>query len=268
MENQESKQIQSEWQRLPWYDSYWHSSFINAQKFISENYPEKFEGFTRSFDVLRTDPKFEVKNLDQIIPNEVHEEIRQFVKNIDKSDFKKYEFFQFGRLIKHNLPFFNKIQESLVDKVSEIVREEVEVSYNFLSLYNVLGVLHPHMDAPSAKWTLDFCIDQSEVWPIYLSKVIPWPKDFNYGDNWIEEVKNDPNNEFQEYQLTPGKAVLFGGSSQWHYRERLAKVNGDKFCHLVFFHYIPKGTKDLCFPKKWASIFGIPELNEIVFDIR
>jgi hypothetical protein len=254
--------------RLPWYDNYWHSSYINAKKFIANYHPEKLEEFIKKLDVLKTNECFYPKTFNDIISAEVHETIIKAITTIQDSDFEKDEFIRFGRLTKHNLPLFNEIQSTLIDKVSEIVGEEVEASYNFLSLYNVLGVLRPHMDAPSAKWTLDFCIDQSEIWPIYLSKVVPWPEDFNYSEDWMDIVKNDPENEFKEYHLTPGNAIIFGGSSQWHYRERLAKENGNKYCHLIFFHFIPKGTKDLCKPKKWSSIFGIPELDDYVFSAK
>jgi hypothetical protein len=253
---------------LPWYDSYWHSSYINAKTFLAQNHPEKLDDFIERFEILQTRKDYKPVLLENIISLDLHEKIKLFVKSIDQSDFKKYEFIQFGRLIKHNLPLFNEIQETLVERVSEIVGEEVEVSYNFLSLYNVLGVLHPHMDAPSAKWTLDYCIDQSDVWPIYLSKVVPWASNFNYPENWAEQVKSNPENEFREFHLTPGKAVLFGGSSQWHYRERIAKENGNIYCQLVFFHFIPKGTSELCYPEKWSSIFGIPELDQYVFGLK
>jgi hypothetical protein len=63
------------------------------------------------------------------------------------------------------------MQRELVARVSDLVGEEVEPSYNFLSLYTRMGIFEPHLDAPSAKWTLDICIDQSEPWPIYFSQI-------------------------------------------------------------------------------------------------
>ena len=60
-----------------------------------------------------------------------------------------------------------------MDLVSGLVGEAVEASYNFLSLYAGAASCAVHMDAPSAKWTLDICIDQSRLWTIEVSDVVP-----------------------------------------------------------------------------------------------
>jgi hypothetical protein len=253
--------------QFPWYDGYWLYSYVNAKKYISENYPDKLLHFIQSFEKLKTNLDFKTIELNQFFSNEMYQKIIGFVQEIKKEDFEKYEFLNFGRIIKHNLDFFNEIQSNIVDKVSELVGEEVEMSYNFLSLYNNLGILNPHMDAAPAKWTLDFCISQSEIWPIYLSKVLPWPENFKNTDNWINEIKLDSTNEFKEFHLKPNDAIIFSGSSQWHYRERISTIQSNNFCNLVFFHFIPKETKDLCYPKKWSKLFQIPELDDIVVDI-
>lgn len=35
---------------------------------------------------------------------------------------------------------------------------------------------------------------------------------------------------------------------------------GRRFCELLFFHFIPAGTRDLVMPSNWARIFGVPQL--------
>ena len=116
-----------------------------------------------------------------------------------------------------------------------------------------------------AKWTLGYCIEQSEVWPIYLSQVRPWPEEFEYMErqNWEQQIRDDPENRFTDYRLHEGEAIVFGGSSQWHYRDRIIKSQEKNFCHLLFFHFIPEGTKDLVHSNRWAEYFGIPELKEV-----
>lgn len=252
---------------FPWYDGYWLYSYVICKKFIAQNYPTKLAHFIESFEVLKTDKSFKTKTLDNLISDKVHLEILHLISEIKQDEFEKHEFFDFGRLIKHNLPFFTRLQEELVKLVSKEVGEELESSYNFLSLYNNLGVLQAHMDAAPAKWTLDYCIEQSSIWPIYLSKVQEWPENFKIEKNWEEKIKADPTNEFQKFELVPKKAILFSGSSQWHYRDRITLKNEKQFCHLVFFHFIPKGSKVLCYPKKWASYFDIPDLNDLIIDL-
>ncbi len=252
---------------FPWYDGYWLYSYVKCKQIISVKYPEKLQNFIQSFEILKSDKSFKTKELSCVISEQIHQELLKVISDIKQNEFEKHEFFDFGRLIKHDLPYITKLQERLVDLVSTEVGEEVEVSYNFLSLYNSLGILHAHMDAAPAKWTLDYCIDQSAIWPIYLSKVQDWPENFKLEENWEEKILADTSNEFQKFELIPKKAILFSGSSQWHYRERITLKNEKHFCHLVFFHFIPKGSKTLCHPKKWAEHFGISELSELVIDL-
>ncbi len=122
-----------------------------------------------------------------------------------------------------------------------------------------------HIDAPSAKWTLDYCIEQSAPWPIYLSRVRPWPEEWSLASSdWEAAVRNDPENRFTSVELQEGQAIVFGGSSQWHYRDRIERRSANNFCHLVFFHFVPKGTQHLTNPKRWAEYFAIPELAEVI----
>ncbi|OAI53613.1 hypothetical protein AYO47_04470 [Planctomyces sp. SCGC AG-212-M04] len=174
---------------------------------------------------------------------------------------------RFGRYVVHDHEFFNTLQQSITDIVSETVNEAVEPSYNFLSLYNNLGVLRPHLDAPGSKWTVDYCIEQSAQWPIYISQVRPWPEDTAYDpSNWEATVKGDPEIRFTPYELQEGEAIVFAGRSQWHYRERIEQKTDTNFCHLIFFHFIPRGSKKLTRLEKWAELFGIPELNDVIVE--
>jgi hypothetical protein len=129
-----------------------------------------------------------------------------------------------------------------------------------------MGNCDLHLDAPLAKWTLDVCVDQSHVWPIHFSQVVPWPE---FAPERALVRKSDSGLQFTAAALHPGDAVLFSGSSQWHYRDALrdavqqtagANPAGRTFCDLLFFHFIPKGTLRLINPNEWADLFGIAEL--------
>ena len=127
-----------------------------------------------------------------------------------------------------------------------------------------MGVCPVHLDAPEAKWTFDLCVDQSAPWPIYFSPVQPWPNsepEAWHGADWEANLKE--SQQFEPYILQPGQAVVFSGSSQWHYRDAIANSGSQQFCTLLFFHYIPKGSGELVRPKNWATLFGIPALSKI-----
>jgi len=254
--------------QFPWYDSLWLSSYVIVKDFIQENYPQKLLEFVSAFEILRTNPAFEVKEINELFTEEQQIGIRNLIPALDKNSIKKHELFNFGRTVLQDHDYLTKLQHSITDKISELVGEQVEPCYNILSLYNNFAVLRPHMDAPFAKWTVDYCVEQSSDWPIYISNVRPWPEEWNEkeGTDWVVDIKNDPDNLFTSFELRDGKAIIFGGSSQWHYRERIEQKQKINFCHLVFFHFIPKGSASLTKPKKWAEIFGIPELADLVLD--
>jgi hypothetical protein len=248
----------------PWYDSIWLNSYVQAKNIIKEKYPSLLDEFIETIDVLKVRPDFQTIKYQNVFDKKTLSEVSEFVKKLKSSELEKQELFNFGRLIVHDHPFFNQLQNTFVDFVSEVVQEPVESYYNFLSLYNNLGVCDVHMDAAYSKWTLDICIDQSDVWPIYLSQVLPWPENFKPSDkDWREQIKKDPENNFMKYTLESGEAIVFGGSNQWHFRDRILRKSNENFCHLIFFHFIPKGTRDIVDTSKWASMFGVPELAQL-----
>lgn len=245
----------------PWYDSNWLIDYVRVKNFIQQHYPEKYTHFIEAFEPLRTRHDFQVIKLDNIFDNQTLQKARTLIQNLKSQEREKHEFFSFGRLVVHDHPFFNELQESLTDVVSEAVKEPVEPYYNFLSLYTDFGFCQVHMDAPEAKWTLDCCIEQSETWPIYFSQVQSWPETFvSKDENWQRQIKEDPSNVFSAYFLKEREAIIFSGSSQWHYRDRIPQITKKNFCHLVFFHYIPKGTREIIDPQNWSDLFALPDL--------
>lgn len=252
--------------RYPWYDAVWLTAYARAKSIITDRRPEDLARFMDAMLVFRTPPDFRVQHIPRLFDADTLADIKRVVGSIKPTDYEMHEARQFGRFVVHDLAFFNALQETLVPMVAEAVGEPVESSYNFLSLYSSLGVCAVHMDAPLAKWTLDCCLDQSGPWPIYFSQVQPWPEspaDEWVGGDWAERIKRAPSNSFSTHALQPGEAVIFSGSSQWHYRDAIPQAAGRQFCDLLFFHFIPRGTKELVRPKNWARLFGIPELSEL-----
>jgi hypothetical protein len=184
------------------------------------------------------------------------------LERTDSQALQLHEAEMFGRFVVHSHPGFAELHNRMVPRMSELVGEEVEPSYNFLSLYTSNGACPPPLDAPIAKWTLDFCIDQSAPWPIYISKVQAWPVSGTESwaaDDWMSAIRRSNSMRFMPYTLWPGQAVVFSGSSQWHYRNAMPDASGRQFCDLLFFHFIPRGTGELVVPANWPRLFGVPE---------
>ncbi len=248
----------------PWYDSVWLSKYEEAKTIIRAVRPEALPGFVDAFRILHTRADFKVKFFEQLFDAATLAEIKSAAATLRPTDLEFHEAQRFGRFVVHDHPFFAELQQRTVPWVSEVVGEPVEAKYNFLSLYTSKGVCAVHMDAPEAKWTLDLCIDQGASWPIYFSEVQPWPDSAAEAwknEGWENNIKQSRSLEFTPYTLQPGQAVIFSGSSQWHYRDPMPQASGKQFCTLLFFHYIPKGTAELVRPRNWARLFGIPELG-------
>ena len=251
----------------PWYDSHWLAEYSRCKAVIQQTRPAALPDFVKALSVFQTRPDFQVTALQRVFDEGELREIERQVAAIQPNDVELHEARMFGRFVVHNHPAFAELQRHTVPLISEVVGEEVEASYNFLSLYGGLGVCPPHLDAPNAKWTLDLCVNQSGPWPLYISQVQSWLLSGagRWPDvDWEQAIKESPALHFTAHTLHPGEAVVFSGSSQWHYRNAIPETGKSQFCDLLFFHYIPKGSGELVKPKNWARIFGIPELSQAV----
>jgi len=249
--------VQNIYEKMPWYDANWLLMYKRVEEFIRQNCPWRLDEFLQTFEVLKTRDDFvATKLVKPVFDATMLKKSRQLIRELTVEQHEKHEVSRMGRTIVHDHPYFNEIQRELVGLVSDAVGEPVEPCYNFLCMYSNLGVCDVHMDTPAAKWTLDVCIDQSAPWPIYFSEVRPWPELGQYaGNDWQEQIKKDPDNHFSSLTLFPGEGLIFAGSSQWHYREKIERSQENNYCHLIFFHYAPKGTGDLVDTTKWPDKF-------------
>jgi hypothetical protein len=252
---------------FPWYDSWWHTSYLRARDYLAAHHPEKLAGFNSAMAAFRTPADFRPFVLRDALDEADHQALLALATAPQQEDLEKHELFSFGRFVIHNHPVMTAMQLRLVERMSDWVGEPVEARYNFLSLYNNLGVCEPHMDAPDAKWTLDYCIAQSDPWPIHFSDVQQWPETWlASNENWQQEIKSDPRNAYTGFSMQEKEALVFSGSSQWHYRDRIARQRPQNFCYLAFFHFIPEGLGHLVNPANWAEIFGVPALAEFCLE--
>lgn len=246
---------------FPWYDSWWLERYARARQILGARRPEALDRFDETFAPFHTRLDFRTQRLSDVLDEQTLAEARHAARRLQPSDLELHEIRRFGRFVVHDHPFFTDLQQRLLPLVRELVREEIAPVYNFLSLYTARGVCPPHLDAPSAKWTLDLCLAQSHAWPIHVSQVVPWPGwplDDPPDANWERTIVNSPALRFESHALEPGDALLFSGSSQWHYRDPFPAREG--YCHLVFFHYAPPGARAVLDPRTWADRFGLSEL--------
>ncbi len=244
------------------YDSFWVRAYVSTLAYLQSNAPEKLQEFVTEVDRLKVRATFREKKIHDLFTREVSQKIKVLISQLSDEQLEQHELFRFGRLVVHNLDYFNHLQKEMCSRISEIVGEALEPSYNFLSLYNNLGVCDLHQDAPESKWTVDYCIEQSTEWPIQISAPEDWATIDANDSNWKQQVTSGI--DFTSYNLNPTEALVFGGSSQWHFRDRIPRVQNTNFCHLVFFHFIPLDCKEMVSPANWASILNEPELVKIV----
>ena len=145
----------------------------------------------------------------ELFSPDIHKQIQNFVRS--EAFLVEHDPNEFRRRGAHNVPFFVHIHQQLKDTASEIFEEPVKPSYVYLSLYNENGVCPFHTDRPQCKYTIDYCIDQDEEWPI-----------------WVDD---------KPYILQTNDALCYSGTDSPHWRE---KIKG-KYCWLAFFHFVPEG---------------------------
>jgi len=251
--------------RYPWYDSQWLRKYVAARDWLARHRPEMRAPFEDAMQVLRTRPDFRLQHVARVFDDEVLARIVERSRTFSPAELELHEARKFGRFVVHDDPWLTELQQTLTGLVSELAGEAVEPKYNFMSLYSRLGVCQVHMDAPEAKWTLDVCIEQSAPWPIHFSQIVPWPEQPDLPEeDWDRAIRESPELRFESVALQPNQAVLFSGSSQWHYRDPLPNRTASSFCTLLFFHFIPKGSQALVDYQQWPDVFGMPELRDVL----
>lgn len=119
---------------------------------------------------------------------------------------------KFFRKAAHNPDLFRALHILMEKRANELFPEKVKPSYCFVSMYDDARSICPlHTDRPQCKYTIDLCINQNFVWPIYISDT--------------------------RYSLEIGDAVIYSGTDHPHYRDQIGENN---FCDLAFFHFVPE----------------------------
>lgn len=135
------------------------------------------------------------------------------------------------RYAAHNQPLVDLLHSEVVAKRTfELFGEKLKPSYSFVAMYLTgKGIVPIHVDREQCYLTVDVCINQKEVWPIYV----------NHKETFNNERDNDLRerlrNGSDKYLLNPGDAVCYSGTMHPHYRDRIQEGN---WCDLAFFHFV------------------------------
>lgn len=250
--------------RYPWYDAWWLDRFARAKEYLALTQREKVDAFGAALAPLRTRADFEIVRDDKLIGAGELQRIRDAVKAIRPAQLESHELARHGRFVIHDHPMLVDLHRQVAPIVSELAGERLDPAYSFIALYNRNGRCPVHLDAPVSKWTLDFCIEQSEPWPIAFSEVVDWPESFETTDDWEAQVRSRSAHRFSSVSMSPGEAVFFSGSSQWHFRDPIPDTGPRGHCDLLFFHFIPAGMQRLADWKNWEATFAAPGLTSAI----
>jgi len=182
----------------------------------------------------------------QLFTDEVHETLVDFVEQRTKFLPLVLDEDVFFRRCAHNVSIFQHLHNQLTDFASEQFGEKVKPSYSFLSMYGDNGICPLHIDRDQCLYTIDYLIrqDHREPWPIYIGEPM---SDTARGDlrssdmmyptdaKDIERIK--AKQKFTTVEMQPNDAVLYSGTHQWHYRDRIPSGTAD----LAFFHFVAEG---------------------------
>lgn len=248
--------------QFDWYDSFFLHAHAAATLYLERVRPDVVAQFAAGFAPLRPNPNFSMSLIDDIFDAPTRAAILEISQRArpQPSAAQALENATFGRDVLWNDPVLNALQEQIRPRVEQLVGQPLDAGYTFLSRYFGSGVCAPHLDHPNSMFTLDYCIDQSDEWPIHFSQLVDWPSPEQARAIDLDRVKDDPALTFTAYNLQPGQAVIFNGSAQWHYRD---PITPGGFCNLLFFHYVPQGCADLAEPRRWDVHFAIPELGPL-----
>lgn len=247
-------------QKVPWYDSHFLRYFSAAKAYLKEAEPDALEHFLAGFEPLQKAPNDAPIKRDGLFDHETQQRMKTIITNLPSAALERHEEEDFGRQVVHDHPEFVALQAAILHMVSAMAGQELVCGYNFLSLYGGEGVCAPHMDEPISMYTLDYCIDQNTKWPIYFSQRVNWPETDEMQSLNPESIRHDPDLRFVCEEIKPGEALLFNGSSHWHYRDAIPSGG---YSHLLFFHYHPAGTQKLVRPPLWHEHFDLPVLEPL-----
>lgn len=176
-------------------------------------------GFVRKFKDV---PPIKIFNL---LPKDKCDELINYLSGIIQNNQYDYEPDMYRKLwgSDSNHPnVLNDIMHYLTPIARELFKSETLLpSYALWSQYDSpKSNLPPHLDANACTYTIDMCLSQDYMWPL-----------------WVEG---------KEYKLEPNTALCYYGEDQVHWRE---DPQGQGNVDMIFFHFVE--------PDHWWFVHGM-----------
>lgn len=178
---------------------------------------------------------FIVKDL---VAKEVLRHFQIYCETLKSSPLLKKDSTEINRYYVHDDPFFKKVHTNFFTPVAiKHFKEDLKPTYNFVSFYEQsIGILPLHADKFECYLTIDLCLNQKEVWPIYINNDDLVPESTYIDFFAMNETQKDfYMKRSKPYLLQPGDALFYSGSKFPHWRPKIQDKN---FCDVVLFHFV------------------------------
>lgn len=161
------------------------------------------------------------------------EKIQEICARMEISDKLKFEV-QFQRRAIHNYLDFKALHHKILTPIAcKVFNEKLIPSFCYGAFYvKGRGRLNYHTDREQCYRTINVCINQNEVWPIFVSHENTDPK---YSREYYMKEMKSYKKIGQKYFLNIGDALCYSGTQHPHWRELIQKNN---YCHLIFFNFV------------------------------
>jgi alkylated DNA repair dioxygenase AlkB len=177
---------------------------------------------------------FVIKNL---LQDQLFNKLREHCEGLKKSQLIKKDNDFLGRDILKNDPHLFTLHHKLLTPLAiKFFKEDLVPTYNFLSLYRRgQGNLPLHVDNEECYQTIDICLSQKEIWPLYINH-----KDLLKENEVLDvlSLSDDEKRYFENnstsYNLEPGDAIFYSGTECPHWRH---PIQEDNFCDMALFHF-------------------------------
>ena len=185
-----------------------HEFILSAENIVWEDQEKLFQYFTGEKLPYRNWKPIQVKN---VLTAEKLQQLKDYLKLVLKKPDLMYHCPIFNRYALHDSPYLQQLHKDIKPYMETLMGKELEITYSYLSMYDSNGYCPPHRDRHVCQWTLDLCVNQDQQWPLFV--------------------------EDQTFNLKENEALIYSGTDQLHWRERI-HTNGH--CDLVFFHFKEK----------------------------